>query len=186
MKATQLIMFLGAPGAGKSTFARQLAIQLEAVRLNGDAMRFALYESAEGIDHARRILGRDEVNRQTFNALNYTAGQILRQGYSVVYDARRNKRVERKALEIIAHQHSVMPLVVWVKTPDDIASKRTKERDAAPDQPKYSDEELKLVMERHTLNFEQPTAGEYVIEIDGTIVFELQYKSFLKQLYTFL
>lgn len=182
MKAARLIMFLGTPGAGKSAFARQLAVRLNAVRLNGDAMRFALYGSVDGINYARHTLGRDEVNRQTFSALNYASDQILSRGHSVVYDARRNRRAEREALEVIARQHGAVPLIVWVKAPENVAFERTKQRDQMPDQPKYSDEELELVMERHVANFEQPIKGEHVIEIDGTMPFELQYESFLKQL----
>lgn len=181
MKSSMLVLFLGAPGSGKSTFARQLANKLNAVRLNGDSMRFALFGSAEGIAAARKSLGRDQVSRQTFNAINYVVEQVLESGTSVVYDARLNKYDMRTKLITLAKGCGVTPVIVWVQAPDDIARKRTQDREQTADQPKYTDQELEEVMRRHALNFEEPREGEPVIPIDGTVGFRDQYKSFKKQ-----
>lgn len=172
-------MMLGYPGSGKSYFARQLADKIAAVRLNGDSMRIALFKSVEAIDaHPDKKL----LNEQTFGAIDYAVIQVLKAGHDVIYDANNNKRGIREELEKLAQEHNAIPLVVWVKTPHEVALKRGQTREAAADSRQWPEEKMLASMNKHIANFDEPGSDEVVITIDGTIDFESQYESFNAQL----
>lgn len=174
-----LIMFLGYPGSGKSYFARQLAERINAVRLNGDSMRIALFKTVDAINSHP---DKKHLNEQTFNAIDYSVAQILKAGHSVVYDAHHNKRGIREGLEALANEYSATPIVVWVKTPHEVALKRGQTREAAADTRNMSEEEMLASMNRHMANFDEPYETEKVIVIDGTASFTEQYDSYITQL----
>lgn len=178
-KKPLLVLFLGYPGSGKSFFARQLAEQIQAVRLNGDAMRIALFKTVEAIE---AYPDKKRLNEQTFDAIDYTVAQILKAGHDVVYDAHHNKRSIRQEQERIAHEYGAYPIVVWIKTPQEIALKRGQTRKADSDSRQNTEEKMRASMQRHMENFDEPSDAEKVITIDGTIPFDEQYKSFTLQL----
>jgi predicted kinase len=183
MQQPLLIMFLGSPGSGKSYFARQLAKRIHAVRLNGDAMRLAIYGSVENIE---RQVSKDVVNQQTFGAIDYVVEQILTAGCSVVYDAHHNKREHRAKNEEVAKQYGAVPVLVWIKTPYEVALRRGQDRDATADQRQHSEERMKESIARHMANFDAPADGERVIMIDGLAGFEKQYESYAAQLAAYI
>ena len=174
-----LIMFLGYPGSGKSTFARQLADKLNVVRLNGDSMRIALFKTIEGIEAQpdKKVL-----NEQTFGAIDYAASQILKSGHTFVYDANNNKRSIREGLCELATECGARPVVVWVRTPYDVALQRGQTREAATDTRNMTEEKMLAAMTRQIAAFDEPGADEFVIEIPGTIPFEEQFSIFEERL----
>ncbi len=180
---TLLFSFLGSPGSGKSYFARNLAKKIKAVRFNGDSMRIALYGSVEEIE---RQTDMQSVNRKTFGALDYAVEQVLAAGHSVVYDAHHNKRSMRSALEKLAKKHGATPIVVWIKTPHEVAIKRGQQRSSTIDQRCLSEEKMKENTERHMANFDEPVRDELVITIDGTVPFEKQFESYNAQIVSLL
>ncbi len=177
-----LVMFLGVPGSGKTYFARRLADKLNAVRINGDSMRLAIFGSIEEMKKLHSSDERYKLNTYTFNALDYVADQILQRGHDLVYDAHHNKRIDREALEKLAAAHEAVPVVAWIKTPLDIAVKRGQEREATVDQRKFTEEEISEVINRHQANTDEPIDTELVISIDGQLPFEEQFKEFESQL----
>jgi predicted kinase len=186
MKTSQplLIMFLGVPGSGKSYFARHLAKRINAVRLNGDSMRIAIWGSLDEIAKAHG--DRNKGNDMTFGAINYAVDQILATKHSVVYDAHHNRRDIRKKLEEMAKRQGAQPIVVWVKTPKSIAMKRAQAREATVDQRRMSEEEIREVIARHMKYFDEPDQAENVIIIDGTADFETQFESYKEQVAQFV
>lgn len=175
-------MFLGLPGSGKSFFARQLAQKTNAVRVNGDSMRLAIFGSLEEIEKVYCSEDRAKLNAYVFNAIDYAVEQILMHGDNVVYDAHHNKRVDRATLEELAKKCDALPVLVWVKTPYDIALKRGQERTAQADQRQLSEEKMREVMDRHQLYTDEPVESEHVILVDGQQTFDQQYESFAEQL----
>ena len=144
-------------------------------------MRIALFNTVEEINaHPDKV----QLNNQTFSAIDYATAQILLAGISVVYDAHHNKRSIRVDMEAIAAKYNALPIVVWIKTPRDVAIERGLTREAAPDSRKMTPERMQEVMARHTDNFDEPLAGENVVVIDGTIPFTEQYAAFNEQLAT--
>lgn len=175
-------MFLGLPGSGKSFFARQLAQRINAIRLNGDSMRLAIFGSLEEIEKVYHTEDRAKVNSYVFNAIDYAVEQILMHGDSVVYDAHHNKRIDRASLEELAKRCGALPVVVWVKTPYEVALKRGQLRTAQADQRRLAEEKMREVMDRHQRYTDEPVKSEQVIIIDGQQLFDDQFDSYERQL----
>jgi predicted kinase len=172
-----LIMMLGHPGSGKSYFTRQLAPQLGAVRFNGDHMRTAMFKDPR--------LAMREDNPKVFGAIEYAVAEVLRAGHSVVYDAQHNKRVDRKRLEELAAEFGAEPVIVWIKTPKEIALQRGINREEQPDQRRKTADEMRESIDFFVAALEEPDATERVITLDGTLSFEQQYEAFTAQLSDF-
>lgn len=175
-------MFLGYPGSGKSYFAKAMADKINAVRINGDSMRMAMFGSREETKRIYDSGDRCILNNYVFNGLDYVAEQILLRGNDVVYDAHQNKREDREKIEQIAKRHHALPIVVWIKTPYEVALKRGQEREESVDQRRLTEAEMREVMDRHQANTDTPTDEELVITIDGEAPFEQQFKQFCDQL----
>lgn len=175
-------MFLGVPGSGKSYFARNLSEKTGAVRINSDSLRLAIFGSLETMRALYASGQREILNSYVFNSMDYATEQILRQGHDVVYDAHNNKRKDRESLEKIAERVGAAAILIWIKTPFEVALKRGQQRNATADQRQLSEEAMKEVMERHQRFTDEPIDGEKVIVIDGTVSFDEQYAEFTKQL----
>ena len=168
-----LFLMLGYPGSGKSYFARQLAEQISAVRLNGDGVRHAMFEGEEAMNPKN--------NPMVFGALDYAANQVLKAGYSVIYDASHNKYEDREKGRVLAGQYGVEPIIVWVQITKQTAKDRVASRERLPDQPFIRPERLDQLMK----NLQPPKETEPCIKIDGTVPFDEQYQSFQQQLGSF-
>ena len=179
-----LFMSLGHPGSGKTYFTTRMAEREGYVRLNADALRmnmFGSFDAARAFDQETGQLG-----RVIFKALDYSTVQILKAGNSVVYDVQQNEKSIRLKTSSLGSDNGALPIIIWVKTPIDIALQRGQDRDLTPDQQKHSYETMKASIEKHLANIEHPTNDEHVIEIDGMLDFEDQYTSFNEQLSTIL
>jgi predicted kinase len=177
-----ILMFLGSPGSGKSYFAKHIADKLNAVRINGDSMRLAIFGSLEEIERIYHSNDRRKVNEYVFNGLDYVAEQILQRGQDVVYDAHQNKRIDRETVEQIAERQHALPVVISIKTPYEVAVKRGQTRESQVDQRQLSEEKMREVIARHQANTDEPVKTEHVIVLDGEIAFEEQFKEFEKRL----
>lgn len=124
-----------------------------------------------------------EMNKKLFGALDYSVSEILRTGVSVVYDvARFNRREYRAQLEILAEEFGIVPILVWVETPNEVALKRVKERDETLDQRRIDTSIAREIIDDHEKGFNPPLPHERYIKVDGLISFEEQYTSFKEQL----
>lgn len=180
MKTKYLFMSLGHPGSGKTYFTQRLAKKTGAIRINADALRmnmFGSFDAAREFDAKTGLLG-----QVIFKALDYATTQILESGNSVIYDVQQNEKVIRNKTSKLGTDKEAVPVIIWVKTPVDIALQRGQDRDLTPDQQKHDYETMKASIEKHLKAIEFPTAEEKVIVIDGTVPFEEQYLSFCTQL----
>lgn len=178
--AKYLFMSLGHPGSGKTYFTSRLAEKLGAVRLNADALRtymFGSHDKAREFDKQTGLLG-----QVIFEALDYATVQALKSGASVIYDVQQNERNIREKTSRLGSDNGAIPVVLWVKTPVDVALQRGQDREQTPDQQKHDYETMKASIEKHLKLIEPPTADENVIIIDGLAPFEAQYASFCEQL----
>lgn len=168
-------MMLGHPGSGKSYFAKQLAPKIHAVRFNADHMRKSMFSNPEEIADRKN-------NPIVFGAIDYAVGEVLHAGYNVIYDIQHNARSKRETGEAIATKHDALAVLVWIKTPYEVALKRGQDRDETADQRKRSEEEMRKSIDFFMKALEEPHPNEQCIIIDGTIPFEKQYESFVDQL----
>lgn len=173
MDTPSLICFLGFPGSGKTTFARQLACELRAVTLNSDALRVAMFGSMERIEEIRQT-DNARLYADVFGAMDYAATQALAAGHSVIYDAQQTKRENRRNIEKIAREAGAIPVLVWVKTSRETALKRGQEREARHDSHQYAAEKMAYLIDRFDEVTDMPESDENVIEISGEIPFSEQ------------
>src|SRR6266568_9058324 len=154
--SAKLFMMLGLPGAGKTTTARLIADLTGAVRLSSDELRFRLIEAPTFSQAEHDVV---------YRTLDYLSELLLGKGVSVIYDANLNRFRHRQDKYAICEQAGAQAVLLWIKTPRDLAKERALHEDRAHFAPK--DETLEGMFERITDVFEPPQAGEAAIPIDG-------------------
>lgn len=175
-------MFVGVPGSGKTTFARQLAKKLDAVLLNSDGIRMSMWGSLDAISVTHQDPeARKHSNKLTFGAMNYAANQALHAGHSVIYDCNANHVQERQEKYDIAKKQGALCVVIRIKVPYETSLHRVQTREEAHDQRKFSLDKARLVIDRFVAEIEEPTPTERVIRISGEIPFEEQYATFERE-----
>lgn len=119
MKKPILFATLGCPGSGKTFFSRRFAKEFGLFHLNSDLVRSELFPNPNYTtsEHAT-----------VFRVMDFLTGELLQRGISVIYDANSTKRIYRKRLQNIAKKWKTDYLLLWFKTPTEIALKRIKKR----------------------------------------------------------
>jgi predicted kinase len=116
MQQPILYLFIGAPGAGKTTTAKIIAEATSAQHLWADAERHKLFpDPTHSLDESTRL----------YEELNARAEQLLASGKSVVFDTNFNFYADRQKLAEIARRHNAETLVIWMNTPLDVARQRS-------------------------------------------------------------
>lgn len=133
----QLILMSGLSGSGKTTVAKQLAKQINAIHLRSDAVRKHL----AGISLSQR--GPDELytpqmSQKTYDRLLELAKMLVRQGFSVILDAKYDRQKWRESAIASARSNSIPLRIVYCSAPIEVLrdriSQRTKDiSDATPD-----------------------------------------------------
>ncbi len=158
--STTLYLMLGYPGAGKTTAAASSARITGAVHVSSDEVRRELFPSSAFTQTE---------HDQLYAELDARVSGLLSQGKSVVYDANLNRRVHRQEKYALAASLEVHPVLVWVKTPQDIA--RDRRVNAEPQQDLTPTHETPAEMfDRITELFEAPQSDEPYAELDGTLI----------------
>lgn len=80
-----VVMFTSSPGSGKTYFSRQTAERLGAVRLASDSMRRAIFGSIEEDTRMKQLLGCPTALSYVFNAMGYSAQQVVSAGNDLIY-----------------------------------------------------------------------------------------------------
>jgi predicted kinase len=184
MKSNQpiLVKLLGVPGSGKTYFSQHLAPKINAVHLNSDAMRLAIFKSTEETTRIYNSDDRSTLNSYVHGALEYVAKQVLSNRTSVIYDANNNSRVERGLIDTIALRHNALSVTVWIQTPHDVALKRGHERPETDDQRQLSKEVMARAIEEQLKRIEAPTDDVNAIILSGEVSAEEQTTVFFNKL----
>jgi len=122
--APVLILTIGLPGSGKSTFARRLAPEVDAVILESDVLRRLLfgepsYSPAE--------------NRRLFAALHASARELLARGRNVIIDATSIKESDRRPAFEVAEQTGARVLQIRFSAPEAVIARRLTRRSESQD-----------------------------------------------------
>lgn len=158
MSKTKLYIFVGYPGAGKTSIAKIIHEATGATHLWADKIR-------------RERLGppnyTHEENMALYEHLNEMTAELLRAGNSVIFDTNFKFRKDRDHLRRIADEHGAETLVVWLTTPKDEAKHRATEAHHQ-DHHRIHGEMSADDFERLSEGTEWPGADEQAVKIDGT------------------
>jgi predicted kinase len=169
-----MIQLYGFPGAGKTYFARQLTEHLQAAHVQGDRIRYELFENP------RYDKQENDVVTQL---MDYMTEEFLTAGLSVVYDMNALRANQRHALRDMARRAHAQPILIWFQIDADSAYARTTQRDR-----RRSDDKYAAPMDRGTFDniagaMQNPTTTEDYVVISGKHVFKTQYSAVMKRLH---
>jgi predicted kinase len=117
--ALVLVLTIGLPGSGKSTFARRLAPLIDAVVLESDALRALLF-GHPSFSPAE--------SRRLFAALHEAAARLLRTGRNVIVDATSLQASDRKPAVELARQTGARLLQLRLTAPEPVIVQRLAQR----------------------------------------------------------
>jgi len=153
-----LLVMVGMPGSGKSTFATQFAATFN--------MPFVNY--AELHD----VVGGD-INL-TYRLADYLTYQFIRTGQTIIIDGPGDKQADRKAIVKLAREHGYEPLFIWVQTePATTEHRSVHQRGATMSQSEY---------DARVAEFDYLTNAEPVLVISGKHTYASQARIVLKRL----
>ncbi|HLF70817.1 MAG TPA: ATP-binding protein [Dehalococcoidia bacterium] len=116
-----LVVCVGLPGTGKSTFARRLAAETGAIVLESDVLRRRLVDSPTfSASESVRL----------FRALHEAAQRLLQRRYSVIFDATSLRERDRTPLYEIAAATGANLIVLRFDAPEAVVEARLEARDA--------------------------------------------------------
>lgn len=158
MSAPRLYLFVGFPGAGKTTVAHLIHQTTGAVHLWADKERQAMFAE---VTHS------PAESEQLYAALNQRTEALLAEGKDVIFDTNFNYVKDRQHLQTIAQAHGAETIVIWVCTPPELSRERAL-HERHRDRNGYDVVMSPSDYDRLTNHLEPPTVNENFIKIDGT------------------
>ena len=164
MKKPVLILTVGLPGSGKTTFSRQFAAKHGFVHLNSDRIRLGIFDNPVYDELEHSIV---------YHALDEILADLLKEGKSVIYDANLNRRIHRDEKYAIAKKTDADVITVYFKVPEELALRRLGEREHEIPKHKWrmSPEAVYHHIKR---GLEEPGSDEPVVNFDSGVTFEEQ------------
>lgn len=157
MSKPKLYLFVGYPGAGKTSVAKVIHEATGATHLWADKIR-------------RERLGppnyTHEENLQLYGHLNEMTAELLRAGNSVIFDTNFKYRKDRDHLRAIATEHGADTVLVWMKTDKATARHRATE-EHHQDHHRIHGVMSVADFERLSSDTEWPDESERAVQIDG-------------------
>ncbi len=115
MTKPKLYLFIGYPGAGKTTAAKIIAEATGAVHVWADAERHKLFKQPT---HSQAE------SLELYDRLNRRAAELLAAGKSVVYDTNFNFYADRQKMRDIAARNGAETVLLWITLPKETAKRR--------------------------------------------------------------
>lgn len=115
MPRPKLYLFVGYPGAGKTTASKIIERLTGATHLWADHVRGQMFE------RPRHSAGE---SHELYEQLNQLTGELLAAGKSVIYDTNFNFKHDRQAMRQIAAAHDADAVLIWITTPHASARQR--------------------------------------------------------------
>lgn len=151
----KVIIVIGIPGAGKTTFASKLAETFSMPIISHDLM----FKNTDLSSEDARSISEAMLT------------EILKTGASVVFDSPQTTRTQREALVKTIAKSGYSPLLVWVQTETSEAKRRAFRNDLAADQ-----------FDSLSGKFATPKAKDKTAVISGKHTYSSQVKIVLKHL----
>jgi predicted kinase len=121
---------VGLPGSGKSTFARRLGLQIDAVILQSDVLRRLLFGEPTHKPGESKVL---------FRAMHRAAYDLLSRGVSVIIDATSLSESDRIPVYELADAARVRLVIVSLMAPFNVIEERLGRRFTDRDSDDHSD-----------------------------------------------
>jgi len=168
-----LIMMYGYPGAGKTFFARQLCEQLQAVHVQGDRIRYELFDEPQYDKQENEIVT---------HLVDYMTEEFLKVGVSVIYDINAMRLSQRRVLREMARKVNAEPMLMWFQIDIESAFSRIAGRDRRKIDDKYTMKLDRTSFDNYVAHMQNPGRDESYIVVSGKQVFKTQFSSLLKHL----
>jgi len=168
------IMLYGYPGAGKSTFARQLCETIQAAHVHSDRIRHELFEDPRYDAQENEIVA---------HLMDYMTEEFLNAGITVVYDVNASRTGERRILRDMARKAKAQPILVWFQMDPETAYQRITKRDRRKTDDKYAAPIDKQTFDEILRSMQNPNPTEDYIVISGKHTFHTQKNAIFKKLY---
>ena len=167
------IVLYGFPGSGKTHFARQLCETIHAAHVNGDRLRYELFEQP------RYDKREDDVVE---HLMQYMAEEFLNAGLSVIYDVNAMRINKRRTLRDMARKVHAEPLLIWLQIDSDSAFARVSKRDRRKSDDRYATPYDKPGFEASVGQMQNPRNEDYLV-VSGKHTFNTQRSAVVKRLY---
>ncbi len=164
----KLYLFVGYPGAGKTTAAKAIEHASDAVHLWADRERREMFGEPTH-EHSESVRLYEHLNQQT--------EKLLKQGKSVMFDTNFNFYSDREHLRTIAEACGAETVVIWISTSLAIAKARAV--DSRVTRNGYANNMTSQQFDDIASKLEKPQKNEKVIKIDGA---QLDAKDLLRHL----
>lgn len=169
-----LIMLYGYPGSGKSYVARQLVGHIQAAHVQGDRIRYELFDKPRYDKQENAVVTQ---------LMDYMTHEFLNSGISVIYDTNALRAAQRHGLRDMARKAHAKPLVVWLQIDIDSAYGRTQIRDRRKADDKYAPMMDKSTFDNVTSHMQNPTSAEDYVVVSGKHIFSTQLSAVMKKLH---
>jgi predicted kinase len=169
-----LIMLYGYPGAGKSYVARQLSNHIQAAHVQGDRIRYELFE---------KPLYDKQENAIITQLMDYMTEEFLSSGISVIYDTNALRAAQRHSLREMARRTQAKSLVIWLQIDADSAFERTQKRDRRKADDRYAPVLDQTTFDSISSHMQNPTMVDNYVVISGKHVFNTQLSAIMKKLH---
>lgn len=169
-----LILLYGFPGAGKTCFARQLCDEIQAAHLQGDRIRYELFEEAKYDRQEDAVIN---------HLVTYMAEEFLRAGVSVVFDVNAARPGQRQKLRDLARRCKAQTILIWLQTDLESSFTRIANRDRRRADDRYSADLDRTTFETITEKMRNPSPNEEYVVISGKHTFATQRSAVLKKLH---
>ena len=170
MDKPRLYLFIGPPGAGKTTIAQLIAEQTGAIHLWADHERRKLFgDPTHSVAESNKL----------YDHLNSLTDELLSKSNSVIFDTNFNFYNDRQRLRRIASRYDAETILIWVTTPTGKARRR-----AVGDRAKIRNGYFAAMTDKQfdaiAAKLESPRKNENFIKINGTDIDKQQVIKLLK------